>query len=125
MFKVTICDLKFFGRHGEPFSCLQLSRLYSVDMKTLTATKARQNLGNWLQRAAHGEDIGIIHSATGQIIALRPVEVYSRDYVTEKIEQTKPACFKYLDEIDTPAEALKDGKAFIRKKLLKKNAGHR
>ena len=55
-------------------------RLYSVDMKTLTATKARQNLGNWLQRAANGEDIGIVHSATGKIIALRPVEVYSDDY---------------------------------------------
>lgn len=49
-------------------------------MKTLTATKARQNLGNWLQRAANGEDIGIVHSATGKIIALRPVEVYSDDY---------------------------------------------
>lgn len=55
-------------------------RLYSVDMKTLTATKARQNLGNWLQRAANGEDIGIVHSATGKIIALRPVEVYSDDF---------------------------------------------
>ena len=49
-------------------------------MKTLTATKARQNLGAWLERAANGEDIGIVHSATGKIIALRPVEVYSDDY---------------------------------------------
>ncbi|MEO7299162.1 MAG: hypothetical protein ABI042_11380 [Verrucomicrobiota bacterium] len=49
-------------------------------MKTLTATKARQNLGAWLERAARGEDIGIVHSATGKIIALRPVEVYSDDY---------------------------------------------
>ena len=49
-------------------------------MKTLTATQARQNLGAWLGRAANGEDIGIVHSATGKIIALRPVEVYGDDY---------------------------------------------
>ncbi len=49
-------------------------------MKTLTATNARQNLGAWLERAAQGEDIGIVHAASGKIIALRPVEVYSDDY---------------------------------------------
>ncbi len=49
-------------------------------MKTLTATKARQNLGAWLERAMNGEDIGIVHAASGKIIALRPVEVYSDDY---------------------------------------------
>ena len=49
-------------------------------MKTLTATKARANLGNWLERALRGEDIGIIHAASGRILALRPVEVYSEDY---------------------------------------------
>ena len=31
-------------------------------------------------RALAGEDIGIVYSATGQIVALRPVEVYSEDY---------------------------------------------
>ena len=49
-------------------------------MKTLTATAARQNLGELLGRVIKGEDIGIVHSATGKIIALRPVEVYSEDY---------------------------------------------
>lgn len=49
-------------------------------MKTLTATKARQNLGSWLNRAINGEDIGIIDSASGKIVALRPIEVYSEDY---------------------------------------------
>jgi antitoxin (DNA-binding transcriptional repressor) of toxin-antitoxin stability system len=47
-------------------------------MKTLTATEARQNLGTWLSRALKGEDIGII--SNGQIVALRPVKVYSEDY---------------------------------------------
>ena len=49
-------------------------------MKTLTVTKARQNLGEWLSRAVKGEDIGIIDSSSGEIIALRPVKVYSEDY---------------------------------------------
>lgn len=49
-------------------------------MKTLTATQARQALGDLLFRAIKGEDIGIVHSATGKIVALRPVEVYSEDY---------------------------------------------
>jgi hypothetical protein len=49
-------------------------------MKTMTATKARQALGDLLLRAIKGEDIGIVHSATGKIVALRPVEVYSEDY---------------------------------------------
>ena len=49
-------------------------------MKTLTPTKARKNITSLLTRAANGEDIGIIHPTTGQIIALRPVAVYSEDY---------------------------------------------
>jgi hypothetical protein len=49
-------------------------------MKTLTISKARQNLGEWMARAIQGEDIGIVHPATGQIVALRAVEVYSEDY---------------------------------------------
>ncbi|MBA4148473.1 MAG: hypothetical protein H0X66_10200 [Verrucomicrobia bacterium] len=49
-------------------------------MKTLTPTKAKQNLGALLARAAKGEDIGILHLPSGKIIALRPVEVYSEDY---------------------------------------------
>ena len=56
----------------------------------MTVTRARQNLGTILTRVLRGEDIGIVHSGTGQIIALRPVEVYSEDYalieygITEK-----------------------------------------
>ena len=53
---------------------------YNARMKTMTATKARQSLGTLLSRVLEGEDIGIIHSGTGKIIALRPVEVYSDDY---------------------------------------------
>ena len=49
-------------------------------MKTLTATQASQSLGRILSRVLEGEDIGIVHSESGRIIALRPVEVYSEDY---------------------------------------------
>jgi len=49
-------------------------------MKTMTATQARQRLGTILSRVLQGEDIGIVHSGSGKIIALRPVEVYSEDY---------------------------------------------
>lgn len=48
-------------------------------MTTLTATHARGNLSQLLQRAIKGEDIGII--IKGKIVALRPVEVVSTDYV--------------------------------------------
>jgi len=46
----------------------------------MTATQARQRLGTILSRVLQGEDIGIVHSGSGKIIALRPVEVYSDDY---------------------------------------------
>jgi len=49
-------------------------------MKTMTATQARQSLGTILSRVLQGEDIGIVHSGSGKIIALRPVEIYSEDY---------------------------------------------
>ncbi len=49
-------------------------------MKTMTATAARQNLGTILSRVLDGEDIGIVHSGSGRVIALRPVEVFSEDY---------------------------------------------
>ena len=46
----------------------------------MTATLARQRLGSLLARALQGEDIGIVHSSSGKIVALRPVEVFSEDY---------------------------------------------
>ena len=46
----------------------------------MTATAARQRLGSVLSRVLQGEDIGIVHSGTGLIVALRPVEIYSEDY---------------------------------------------
>ena len=49
-------------------------------MKTMTVTHARKRLGALLSRALKGEDIGIVHSASGNIIVLRPASLYSDDY---------------------------------------------
>ena len=49
-------------------------------MKTLTPAKASKNLSGLLSRAVRGEDIGILDLVSGQIVALRPVQVYSEDY---------------------------------------------
>ena len=56
-------------------------------MKTLTATQARQNLGTWLHKAIAGEDIGIL--CDGEIVALRPVKVYSEDYALQEYGLSK------------------------------------
>ena len=55
----------------------------------MTATQARQSLGAILSRVLQGEDIGIVHSGSGRIIALRPVEVYSEDYALVEYGLTK------------------------------------
>lgn len=46
-------------------------------MTTLSPTKARANLTLWLKKASAGEDIGIL--CGDQVIALRPVRVFSED----------------------------------------------
>ena len=48
-------------------------------MRILSVTEGRQNLGAWLKRALHGEDVGFV--VDGRVVALRPVEVHSEDYV--------------------------------------------
>jgi len=48
-------------------------------MTTLTSTNARANLSGLLRRALKGEDIGIL--IEGRVVALRPVNVTSTDYV--------------------------------------------
>ena len=72
-------------------------------MKTMSASQARQSLGSVLSRVLQGEDIGIVHSGSGKIIALRPVEVYSEDYALTEYGLTagemKRAENKILSEI--------------------------
>lgn len=80
-------------------------------MKTMTATKARQALGDLLLRAIKGEDIGIVHSATGKIVALRPVEVYSEDYALMEYGLGKAELERAAKKVDAEIEkARKTGK---------------
>jgi antitoxin (DNA-binding transcriptional repressor) of toxin-antitoxin stability system len=51
-------------------------------MKTLSVAEGRQNLGAWLKRALAGEDVGFV--VEGRVVALRPVEVHSEDYVLQE-----------------------------------------
>lgn len=51
-------------------------------MKTLSIAEGRQNLGTWLKRALHGEDVGFV--VDGRVVALRPVEVHSDDFALQE-----------------------------------------
>ena len=62
-------------------------RLYTVIMKTLSVTEGRQNLGTWLKRALRGDDVGFL--VDGRVVALRPVEVQSNDYVLQEYGVTE------------------------------------
>ncbi len=64
-----------------------------------------------MKRALAGEDIGIVYSATGQIVALRPVEVYSDDYAFREYGFTE----KQMERLEKnlaakDATAIKSGK---------------
>ena len=63
-------------------------------MKTLSVTEGRQNLGRWLKRALHGEDVGFL--LDGRVVALRPVEVHSEDYVLHEYGVTEKQAEKAL-----------------------------
>lgn len=74
------CTVRPFEGSAKSLPCAALIRQYNERMKTMTATQARQSLGTILSRVLQGEDIGIVHSGSGRIVALRPVEIYSQDY---------------------------------------------
>lgn len=46
-------------------------------MKTLSPTRARQNLTSVLERVRKGEDVGILHN--GEVYAIRRVRVLAED----------------------------------------------
>ena len=56
-------------------------------MTTLAPTQARVNLSAVLRQALRGDDIGIV--VRGQVVALRPVEVVSRDYAETEYGLTR------------------------------------
>ena len=67
-------------------------------MKTLSPTQARSNLSSLLKRAAHGEDIGILHG--DQVIALRPVTVHSDDYALREYGVTEKELDRFVKRMN-------------------------
>ncbi len=70
----------------------------------MTATQARQRLGTILSRVLQGEDIGIVHSGSGRIIALRPVEVYSEDYALVEYGLSQKALKRAMRNLNRQAK---------------------
>jgi antitoxin (DNA-binding transcriptional repressor) of toxin-antitoxin stability system len=66
-------------------------------MQTLTVTKARQNLGGWLKKAASGEEIGVIIG--DKVIAFRPVPIMAADYAETEYGLTR-------SEVDSAASRI-------------------
>jgi antitoxin (DNA-binding transcriptional repressor) of toxin-antitoxin stability system len=86
-------------------------RRYKDDMKTLTITDAKKNLGRWLAAAARGEDIGIVCGA--DIVALRKVHVESTDYTQREYGAT-PEQAARLDQVtDQRYRYLKRNKTLV------------
>ena len=78
-------------------------------MTTLSPTKARANLTQWLKKASAGEDIGIL--CGDKVIALRPVRVFSEDadYAQREYGVTKAELATFVKRAD--AELKKDRRA--------------
>ena len=72
-------------------------------MKTLTITEGRGRLGYWLKKATEGQDIGFVFG--GKIIALRPVEVHSGDYVLQEYGLTEAEMKKAAGRIHKELKA--------------------
>jgi hypothetical protein len=72
-------------------------------MKTLTVTAARQNLGGWLKRTLRGEDVGVM--IDGEIVAFRPVKVYSEDYAEHEYGVTGAELDRFADRVNKELEA--------------------
>ena len=72
-------------------------------MKTLSVTDARQNLTRWLQAAMKGEDVGIL--CGNQVVALRPVRVYSEDYALQEYGLTKKKLNRAAKRMDSELTA--------------------
>jgi len=80
-------------------------------MKTLTITTARQNLGQWLKKAANGESIGIVVGA--QIVALRPVPVEATDYLEAEYGLTPEEADRAAQRIRAESTAARRAGQFV------------
>lgn len=72
-------------------------------MKTLTVTAARQNLGAWLKRTLRGEDVGVM--IDGEIVAFRPVKVFSEDYAEHEYGVTGAQLERFVARVNKELDA--------------------
>lgn len=72
-------------------------------MKTLTVTAARQNLGAWLKKTLQGEDIGVM--IDGEIVAFRPVKVYSEDFAQIEYEVSGEELDRFAQRVNKELDA--------------------
>lgn len=66
-------------------------------------TAARQNLGAWLKRTLNGEDVGVM--IDGEIVAFRPVKVYSEDYAEHEYRTTSEALDRFTEKVNKELDA--------------------
>lgn len=85
-------------------------------MKTMTVSHARKQLGTILSRVLQGEDIGIVHSGTGNVIVLRPASLYSEDYALMEYGLTEKELDKSYKKVS--AEVEREAKAGLLKKFV-------
>ena len=72
-------------------------------MKTLTITRARQNLGHWLKLAAKGEEIGIVVGE--HVVVLRKVPIEAADYAYQEYGLTPAQVNEAEQRIDAEIKA--------------------
>ena len=72
-------------------------------MKTLTVTAALQNLGAWLKRSLKGEDVGV--TIDGEVVAFRPVKVYSEDYAEHEYGVTGEQLDRFAERMNQELDA--------------------
>ena len=82
----------------------------------MTVTAARKRLGAVLSRVLKGEDIGIVHSASGNIIVLRPASLYSDDYALMEYGLTQKELDKSFKKVSKEIE--REAKAGKLKKFV-------
>ena len=78
---------------------------YMGDMKTLTITEAKKNLGKWLNAAVRGQEIGIV--AGDSVISLRKVEIEANDYAWREYGATQEELDKFVKRVNSQVEKLR------------------
>ena len=95
-------------------------------MQTLTVTKARQNFGGWLRKAAAGAEIGIIIG--DKIIAFRPVPILAADHAESEYGMTRSEVDAAAAGIVSDLRKASDTAAFVEYKpgmLSRANPAHK